>query len=328
MSVTLTIPTLGRINLTFMDMLHSLDNQTFKDFKAIFIVPLDYQELRLNMILEETDLEFSIVHQTNNGFENAMNCALRSSSDINLNMDDDAIYPLSHVRTYIQLFEETNAGIIFGKVNGRSSYLNKTLFFLEMQYLLNNKPLASSLKNYLVFFNSAGFLSGNILSLQTPFRRGLRLNGSPIGVNMGWSKHAVKNFSLLEFSKRGTINEAYIALHVIMNGMSVIETNLLNVKHNHIGESLSRENNKKSFLEKLTELLFTPLVVQTYYHIDQREFEKALTKIHTISNFIPLQTFGFFNSVLAVVSGGIFESWDERRIRKEYNNIVKKIYTE
>lgn len=327
MSVTLTIPTLGRINLAFMDMLHSLDNQTFKDFKAIFIVPLDYQELRLNKVLEETDLDFSIEHQTDKGFENAMNCALRSSSDINLNMDDDAIYPSTHVRTYIQLFEETNAGIIFGKVNGHSSYLNKTLFFLEMQYLFDNKPIASSLENYLIFFNSAGFLSGNVSSLMTSFRSRLRLNASPIGVNMGWSKHAVKNFSLLEFSKRGTINEAYIALHAIMNGMPVIETNLLNVKHNHIAESLSRENNRKSFLEKLAELIFTPLVIQTYYHIDQREFEKALDKIRIISKFqfLPLQTFRFFKSVLAVVSNGIFESWDERRIKEEYNKIVKKI---
>ena len=136
MNITVTVPTMGIINPIFQDMITSLNKQTFNDFKTVLITPRNYLKDTLVEILEKTNLNFNIVKQESNGFENAMNTALKFSGDINLNTDDDAYYFANHVETYINLFQETKAGMIFGYSNKHRPYINKTTFFLKFNILL------------------------------------------------------------------------------------------------------------------------------------------------------------------------------------------------
>jgi len=81
MNVTITVPTIGRIDSVTKSMLASLSNQSFTDSKVYFIVPRYYQEENLLSILEETELDFKIVHQDREGFENAMNTAIKMAKN-------------------------------------------------------------------------------------------------------------------------------------------------------------------------------------------------------------------------------------------------------
>lgn len=321
MNLTVTVPTLGKINLATKNMISSLSHQSFNDFKVYFIVPRHYQKEVLFQYLESTSLDFSIVHQDKTGFENAMNTAISISGDFNLNLDDDAVYDPSHVRLYKETLENSDVGMVFGKVNGFRPYLNKTVFFLEIQSLVNNRPLLGQLKDYAIYFNTAGFLTGRLSNIMRPFGS-MRLNSDPIGVNMGWKRESVKNFYLREYSKKGTINEAYIAFHVVNVGFHVYETSLINVRHHHTKDSLSRGTRKGDYETKIVELLFSPLILNTYSKIDFEEFEKTSAKLKKIMDKIPLKMKRHFLLSLETVNKGIQENWDIGKITREYNNIT------
>jgi hypothetical protein len=322
MNVTVTVPTIGKINPVTKSMLVSLNKQSFTDFKVYFIVPRYCQKENLLPILEETELDFEIVHQDRTGFENAMNTAIKLSGDINLNLDDDAIYGSSHVKSYIDLFENTGAGMIFGRVNGIRPYMNKTLFFLGIQNWANGSPIIDPLKKYAVFFNSAGFLSASIGSLILPFRN-VRLNASPIGVNMGWRKDALKDFSLREYSRKGTINEAYGAFHAVSNGFEVYETKSIDVKHENREGSLSRGSLRRDNEVKMVELLFSPLILNTYIRIDPQDFDRTSTKLKKIMSKIPSHLKNKFIESLETVNIGIRENWNLEKIIGAYNKFTK-----
>jgi len=322
MNITVTVPTIGKINSVRKSMLDSLDRQSFSDFKVYFVVPRYYQDENLLSILEETELDFRIVHQDKNGFENAMNTAIKVSGDVNLNLDDDAIYNHSHVKSYNDIFENTGAGMIFGRVNDTMPYMNKTLFLLGIQNCANRNPIINPLKDYAIFFNSAGFLSASIGRLMLPFRN-LRLNSSPIGVNMGWRKDFLTNFFLREFSSRGTINEAYMAFHAVSEGFKVYETRSINVRHNHTKSSLSRGSLKKDFEIKIVEFLFSPLILNTYIRIDSREFDRTYAKLKKIISKIPSRLRHKFIESLDTVNIGIQETWNLDRIVMAYNDLIK-----
>lgn len=324
MNITVTIPTLGIINPVFNDMIMSLNKQRFNDFKTVFITPKYYLRDNLVKILEKTDLDFTIVNQENKGFENAMNTALKLSGDLNLNMDDDAYYFASHVETYVKSFQETKAGMIFGYVNNRRPYVNLSAVFLEIQHCINKRPLLPSFDGYSIFFNSSGFLSAPILRLFFPFKK-YRLNANPIGVNVGWTKDAIKCTKLREFSRKGTLNEAYIGLNVIKNDFSIFETNLINVKHDVRANSLSRGKESEDVLTRITELLFSPLVTQTYIDINLKDFDKAYKWQRKITTLIPSHIARHFSDTLDVVNIGVQEQWDSLKIREKYNEIIAKI---
>lgn len=321
MVITLTVPTLGKMSNVFNEMVLSLNEQSFRDFKVFFIVPRNYKGGGLRETLEKTDIDFTIEYQNGSGFENAMNKALEVSGDVNLNMDDDAIYSHTHVESYLKLFDMTNAGIIFGKVNNMRPYFNRTIFFLEMQNMANKTPLLSSPRHYAIYLNSAGFLSSHLSSIVSPYRK-IRLNANPIGVNMGWSRDAVEDFRLLEFSKKGTINEAYIALAAMIRNFPVYETNLINVKHGGLTDSLSRGNRSDDIIVKITELLFSPLVIQTFHEINSKDFDRTITKLKKILGLIPSHITEHFSNTLDIIYDGIQEQWDKFRIRERYNEIV------
>lgn len=321
MNITLTVPTLGRINSVTKIMISSLNHQSFSDFKVYFIVPRYYIKENLLSLLEGTELDFRIVHQDKVGFENAMNTAIKVSGDLNLNLDDDAIYNSSHIKSYKDIFENTGIGMIFGRVNGIRPYLNKTLFFLGIQDWINRSPLIYPLKNYAIFFNSAGFLSANIGRLMLPYRN-LRLNASPIGVNIGWRTEAIKKFSLREFSTKGTINEAYMAFHAVSEGFGAYETSLINVRHNHTNDSLSRGSHKRDTETKIVELLFSPLILNTYIRIDSEVFQRTSVKLKKIISKVPSELKNKFIESLETVNIGLQENWNLERIVVAYNNLT------
>jgi hypothetical protein len=323
MNVTVTVPTMGNINPFLNKMIWSLNEQTYGDFKIYFIVPKKYLRDPLIGILEKTNLDFCIVNQENVGFENAMNTALKVSGDLNLNMDDDAYYFPNHVEMYVKLFQRSKAGMIFGEVNKHRPYLNRTVLFLKIQHFLNKKPLLPSLSGYSIFFNSSGFLSAPILRLFSPFNK-LRLNSSPIGVNMGWIKEAIKNLELREYSRKGTINEAYIALNAIRNDFSVLETNLINVKHYHTTGSLSRGGSSGDFILKLAELLFSPLIVKTYTDIDLADFERTYIRLNKLMGAFSLNVAVSFRRMLGTVHEGVIDDWNIAKIKSKYNEMVAR----
>ena len=323
MNLTVTVPTMGITNPFFNKMIWSLNEQTHSDFKTYFIVPKEYLRDSLIKILEKTNLDFSIVNQENRGFENAMNTALKVSGDINLNMDDDAYYFPNHVEMYLKLFQRSKAGMIFGEVNKHRPYLNKTIFFLKIQHFLNKKALLPSLNGYSIFFNSSGFLSAPISLLFSPFNK-LRLNSSPIGVNMGWAKDAVRNLELREYSRKGTLNEAYIALNAIMNDFSVLETNMINVEHYYASGSLSRGGSSGDFILKLAELLFSPLVVKTYTNIDLRDFESTYIRLNKLIGTFPLEVAVSFKDILRIVHEGVIDDWDITMIKNKYSEMTAR----
>lgn len=320
MEVTVTIPTMGIINPIFKEMVSSLNKQFFSDFKTIFIVPAKYVKDPILEVLENTNLDFLISEQNSTGFENAMNTAIKVSGDLNLNMDDDAYYYPNHVLSYIELFNKTNAGMIFGKVNTSRPYMNKGIFLLTIMHVFNKKPLISSLDSYSTFFNSSGFLSAPFFQLVSHYNK-VRLNSNPIGVNMGWVKDAVKNVKLLEFSKKGTLNEAYIALEAINSGFSVFETNSINVNHSDSLNSLSRGNRREDVYVKIKEFLFSPLVIQNYSSIKIEDFNKAFKRLNKIQSFLPFEISNVVSSSLEAVKIGLSENWDKYKIKDSYNNI-------
>ena len=140
---------------------------------------------------------------------------------------------------------------------------------------------------------------------------------------MGWIKDAVKNLKLREFSRKGTLNENYIALNAIRNDFSVFETNLINVNHNASANSLSRGKKNEDILIKITELLFSPLVIQTYMDIDINDFYRTYIKLRKMAALIPSHVSKHFSNTLDVVSEGIQEHWDEFKIKEKYIEIIK-----
>ncbi len=323
MNLTVTVPTMGTKSPFFNKMIWSLNKQTHSDFKTYFIVPKEYLTDSLIEILEKTNLDFSIVNQENAGFENAMNSALKVSGDLNLNMDDDAYYFPNHVEMYVKLFQRNKAGMIFGRVNKHRSYLNRTIFFLKIQHCFNKKPLLPYLNGYSIFFNSSGFLSAPIFRLFLPFGK-LRLNSSPIGVNMGWAKDAVKNFELREYSRKGTLNEAYIALNAIRNEFSVLETNIINVQHHHTSGSLSRGGSTGDLILRLGELLFSPLIVKTYTDIDLADFEMTYIRLNKLIGAFPINVAVAFKDILKTVHEGVIDNWNIAKIKTKYNEIATR----
>jgi hypothetical protein len=319
LEVTLTIPTRGIFGQPLERMISSLEQQTMKDFRAYFIVPRRESNVYgLRARLERSDIDYKIVEQHGMGFENAMNTALEVAGEININMDDDALYPPSHVESYVKLLREEGVGMAFGRVNGRAPYLNRALFLAIINGLSCETPILSDCGGCAMGFNSAGFLSA-FRQFLMPWRR-MRPNLNPMGVNMAWRGGCLRGFRLMEYSRRAMLNEAYMALTCASRGFGVYEVDWINVIHPP-RNSLSRGG--RGYVEKLVETLMSPLIVNVMMKVNRHEFERALKKMRVAYSPLFLSTHGYLlRRLMDLLEWGIAEGWDEARIRENYEELL------
>jgi hypothetical protein len=319
LEVTLTIPTRGVFGQPLEWMISSLERQTVKDFRAYFIIPRGEDALDLRARLERSDIDFKVVEQEGVGFENAMNKAIDVAGEVNINMDDDALYSPRHVESYAKLLGGNGVGMAFGRVNGRAPYLNRALLLMALNGLADGAPFSEKLGEYAMGFNSAGFMS-TFKSFLRPWK-GIRYNMNPMGVNMAWRGECTRKFRLVEYSRRGMLNEAYIALQCASKGLGVYEVDWINVVHPP-KSSLSR--GKEGAGEKLVETLMSPIIVNAMIKIDRREFERALKRVRAIYSPLFLSAYGdLLRRLMDVLERGIAENWDGKKIKVNYEALLR-----
>ena len=321
MDISVTLPTMGNNLSSLRKTLYSLSTQSHDDFKLIIILPKNYGSTdSIKALLENKALDFDLIRQTGYGFENAMNSALNSTRDININIDDDAIYYKDHIENYIKRFERGKYGVISGIVNGKPSYANRTKYLLFLNRLSNGTPISNNLRGYETYINSSGFLTSNFLQFLS--RKALKKSIFPVGVNFGWIGEIARNFRLIEYSKKGTLNETYLSFHAVKMGLDAIVCKGLDVKHEHTTTSLSSSEGPSDDLLKLVEFYFSPLILETV-EVDIEPIDnlvrivKSIPFERSISRFLPL--------LLERVKTGIQENWDSSKVQKEYGLILRQI---
>lgn len=260
-----------------LELLRSLDNQTFGNFDLALIVPAGSSKSYGDI---ESKVPVSIIEQRGHGYMDAMQITVKTSMeyDINVNLDDDSTIGRDHVEKYLKAFSgEEKVGMIFGTDNGRIPGIHGNFEnFLKFNRLINRKPLLDALSSYSVYFNSAGILSGI-----TNYGIGANtILGS--GTNMAWFSEALSDarLPLSDEKSLGILNEQYLALQAVLRGFNVRSEWIDSVPREETrGESLSSDSSEKGYDRRLLELYSSPIFVNGVTGINRAELKRTISRM-------------------------------------------------
>lgn len=280
LSVRVSIPTVPKRIRFLLELITSLNSQTFLNFDIALIVPKGSSNLYASIA---SDVPLKVIEQNDYGMMDAIKMTVRSSMnyDINVNLDDDSIIGKDHVEKYLETFSMTdNVGMIFGTdddhIPGIHGNLEK---FLKFNYLINRRPLIKALEKYSVYFNSAGILSG-----RTSYGPGTTtLLG--LGTNMAWVPEALKgaHLPLLNCNSLGILNEQYLALQSVLNGFKVIVGPIDSTPRKETrGASLSSDRSIKGYDRRLLELYTSPIFVNGITEVNTAELKRTISRMKLV----------------------------------------------
>ncbi len=276
-SLRVSIPTVpGRMKF-LMELVRSLNSQTFREFDIALIVSRGTSKLYGDL---DSNLHVDIIEQKGQGFMDAMQTTVRSSGnyDININLDDDSLIGRDHVEKYMKAFSRSkNVGVIFGtEENNMPGFHGNLEKFLKFNQFINRRPLTETLAKYSVYFNSAGILSG---------RRNYKTGSSTIlgqGTNMAWISEALAETHLPSCNEKflGILNEQYLALQAVFKGYEVRVEHIDSIPRKETrGESLSSDSSIRGYDRRLLELYSSPVFVNSIAGIDAKELKRAISKM-------------------------------------------------
>ncbi len=320
MRVKVSVPSLLNSYDNLKDILSSLETQSFSDFELDIIIPknIDPKDEYLELF-DQYKGNIRIINQSSKGFENAVNSAIQGNYDINISTDDDAILPMNHLSNVVKKLSNPRIGIITGRVNGKLPYLNRTLYLYFLSSFLSEKRDILNYKGApVIYFNSTGFLTLNPFHTEGLFQKDFKTM-SPIGVNMAWSKESLANFHLLEFSRLGTLNEAYMSYHAFENGYDTIFSKELNVIHKVNVHSLSRQNTLYDDLTKFLEFFFSPHILRKSHVFNKN----LLSKVNFLT--IPSKYKRLLEEILKTLESSKNQGWSDKEVKSAYDVLLNRV---